>query len=71
MGGLAGAREKSLIEQIVELLNEVVEYLEGFVHGVGLFHVDAGAAEEIEWVFGAAAFEEAEVIVQFRLSRHW
>jgi len=55
-------------QQLVELLDETAEVLQGGVDGLGLLHVDAGVAQQVERKLGAAAFQKAEIVIQFGLA---
>jgi len=54
--------------QRIQLLDHLTELGQGVVDAFGLLHVDARAAQQVQRVFRAAALEEVEVIVQFRVT---
>ena len=55
-------------EQMLELANEAAEVVEGRGDRLGLLEIDAGVSQQVEWPLGAAASEEAEVVVEFCLA---
>ena len=47
----AGCRRRSFRQQLLQLTHQRIEEVQRRIDGGGLFHVDAGAAEQIERVF--------------------
>ena len=62
MMGIDGMNDRRL-DQFIELLDQVLEVLQGRVHGLGAGHVHTGIAQQIERIFGAARLQEAQILV--------
>ena len=58
----------SFLQQLIQFFDQAREVVQGRIDRGGFFHVDAGVAQQVERVFRAAAFEEAQVVVQFALA---
>ena len=63
-----GPRLVALVELLLKLVDKLAKILERSVNGVWSGHVNASAAEQLDWSLGATAGQVADVVLDRRLT---